>query len=185
MIRNTTSMALAALLALGTPSLSAEVRQVISSLSHPDHPLLPRDARKSQCFVHEVTPAIIETTTHKTQLTPPRLAVDLETGETEVVRKATYRTQTSQRVVRARQERLFETVCPQHYTERFVQSLQRALRARGFGDLRTSGWIDPETEAAIRAYQQRGGLDSAMLSLKTAEDFGLVSHSDFQGLTGN
>lgn len=179
------STALVALIAFGQPVTGGSVAQIVSPLSNPDHPLLPKDARADQCFAHEVTPAILETTTEKTQLTPPRLAVDIETGKTEVIRPATYNIVTVQRVIRERQELFFETICPQLYTERFVQSLQRALSVRGFYDGAPSGWLDDETAAAIRRYQKTQGLPSSILSLRTVEAFGLVSHRDFKGLSGN
>ena len=162
-----------------------EIAQIVSPLSQPNHPLLPRKARTDQCFAHQVTPAIIETITHKTELTPARVAVDIETGETEIVRPATYDTQTQRNVLREREELFFETICPQHYTQRFVESLQRALAARGFFSGVPSGWLDEETHLAIRHYQKQRGLDSSLLSLETVEAFGLISHSDFRGLTGN
>ncbi|MEM7440181.1 MAG: peptidoglycan-binding domain-containing protein [Pseudomonadota bacterium] len=177
--------ALAGVLTWATPAPGADVAQIVSPLSHPNHPLLPRKARADQCFAYQVTPAIIETITHKTELTPPRLAVDIETGETEVVRPATYKTEQRQNVIREREELFFETICPQHYTQRFVESLQRALNARGFLGGPPTGWLDDQTKIAIRLYQKQGGIDSDMLSLQTVEAFGLISHRDFEKLTGN
>ena len=185
MIRPLAAMALAATVGVAHPVSGGEVTQIVSPLSQPNHPLLPPDARADQCFAHEVTPAVIETTTNRTQLTPPRLAVDLETGETEVVRPATYDTVTAQRVIREREEIFFETICPQLYTDRFVRSLQRALKARGFFGGVPSGWLDDQTKLAIKLYQKQEGLPSSILSLRTVETFGLISHRDFSGLTGN
>lgn len=185
MIRFPATLALVACLGVAQPVAAAGVAQIISPLSQPNHPLLPRNARADQCFAYEVTPAIIETTTHRTQLTPPRMAVDIETGETEVIRPATYDTVTVQRVIREREELFFETICPQLYTERFVQSLQRALKARGFFGGEPNGWLDDQTSLAIKLYQKQEGLPSGILSLHTVEAFGLVSHRDFKALTDN
>lgn len=176
------SMILAALMLVGQPMTAG---QIVSSVTHPDHPRLPPDARPDQCFAYEFTPAIIETITEKTPLTPPRLAVDLETGKTEVIRPATYKTVKVQRVVRERQEQWFPTPCPQVYTERFVQSLQRAMKARGFYSGPVTGLLDEQTQLAVKLYQRQDGVDSAMLSLKTVEDFGLISHRDFSDFTDN
>ena len=178
-------IAAAAAITCATPAPGEEVAQIVSPLSHPNHPLMPKNATPHQCFAHDVTPAIIETVTRKTELTPARVAVDIETGQTEIVRPATYKTDTVQEVIREREDLFFETVCPQFYTERFVKSLQRALHARGFYVKQPSGWFDAETQLGIRLYQKQSGLNSKMLSLKTVEAFGLVTHSDFRTLTDN
>jgi hypothetical protein len=40
-----------------------------------------------------------------------------------------------------------------------VRTLQRILRARGFGDVSVSGAFDAATDTAVRAFQSSGGLD--------------------------
>ncbi|MEM6619219.1 MAG: peptidoglycan-binding domain-containing protein [Pseudomonadota bacterium] len=171
-----------ALAALAGPLGAAEI---VSPLSHPNHPLLPADAKSSQCFAHLVLPAVREFETVKTQVTPPRVAVDLETGATEVVIPAKWEIRTVERVLRPRQEHFYETLCPQRYTHSFVESLQRALAARGYDPGSATGWLDDPTRSAIRAYQGAKGLNSAIISLKTVEEFGLISHTDFNAFTGN
>lgn len=185
MKKNLLPAALAALL-LWSPGIQAgEVLQIVSPLSYPNHPLYPQNVRPDQCFAHDVKPAVIETTTHRFQLSPARIAVDTQTGETEIIRPAKYKTETLRHVVREREELFFETLCPQHYTQRFVESLQRALAARGFYSGQPSGWLDEQTQTAIRLYQKPDGLNSPLISLRTVQAFGLITHSDFQSLIDN
>ena len=125
---------------------------------------------------------MIETVTEKTPLTPARLAVDLETGKTTVIRKATFKTVTVRKIVSPRKEQWFPAVCPHNYTEKFVQSLQRALKARGFYSGALTGWTDEQTKIAIKLYQRKYDVDSPIVALATAEEFGLISHSDFNNL---
>ena len=155
---------------------------IVSKLTHPDHPRLPADAALDACFGHEFTPAIIETVTEKTPLTPARLAVDIETGKTTVVREATYKTVTMRKIVQPRREQWFSAVCPHFYTERFVKSLQRALKARGFYSGKLTGWMDEQTNIAVKLFQRKFDVDSPILTVQAAEEFGLVSHSDFNAL---
>ncbi|PLS22193.1 peptidoglycan-binding domain-containing protein [Neptunicoccus cionae] len=169
-------------LALLTGATIAQGGQIVSKLTHPDHAMLPENAGPTDCFGHEFTPAVIETVTEKIPLKPARLAVDLETGETTVIRKATFKTMTMQRIVTPRSEQWFPAVCPHKYTENFVQSLQRALKARGFYSGALSGWMDEETKIAVKLYQRKLDLDSPIVAKATAEEFGLVSHSDFDGI---
>ena len=171
-----------ALVALLTCASFAQGGDIVSKLSDPTHPLLPKDAALDDCFGHEFTPAVIETITEKTPLTPARLAVDLETGETTVIREATYKTVTVQRIVTPREEHWFAAVCPQKYTEKFVNSLQRALKARGFYSGALTGWMDEQTNLAVKLYQRKYELHSSIVALATAEEFGLISHSDFNNL---
>lgn len=171
-----------AVMALLTCASFAQGGQILSKLTHPDDTRLPADAGLTDCFAHEFTPAVIETITEKTPLKPARLAVDIETGKTTVIRKATFKTVTMQRIVTPRQEQWFPAVCPHKYTEDFVQSLQRALKARGFYSGALTGWMDEQTNIAVKLYQRKLDVDSPILALSTAEEFGLISHSDFSKL---
>ncbi len=155
---------------------------VVSTLTDPDNPNLPKDAAPGSCYAHEITPAVIETITLRTPLLPERRAVDIETGETTVIRAATFDTKVVQRIVSPRAELWFETICPHLYTERFVQSLQRALRARGFYSGVLTGWMDPQTNLAVKLYQRKLAMNSDILAISTVEEFGLVPHRDFKGL---
>ena len=112
---------------------------IVAVMTDPDNPNLPADASPQSCYAREIVPAIVETVTEQIPLKPARLKVNADTGETIVVKPATYDTITVQRIVRDRQETWFETICPHLYTERFVKSLQRALKARGFYSGKLSG----------------------------------------------
>jgi hypothetical protein len=162
---------------------AAQGGEVVSKLTNPDHPLLLETAALTDCFGYEFSPAVIETITEKTPLAPARLAVDIQTGKTTVIREATFKTVTVQRIVTQRQEQWFPAVCPQTYTEKFVQSLQRALNARGFYSGELTGWMDEQTNLAVKLYQRKDQIDSSILALATAEEFGLISHSDFNSFT--
>lgn len=169
-------LALSSALAAGT---------VVSKLSDPDNPNIPADAKLDSCFAHEFTPAIIETITERTPKTPAQVAIDETTGQTKVIRPATYETVTVQKIIQDRRDIWFETPCPQIYTERFVKSLQRALKARGYYSGTLTGWMDKYTRIAVQLYQRDRGYDSEILSLKVAEEFGLITHRDFEGMTRN
>lgn len=171
-----------AFLALGMICLIPSVLTagtVISVLTDPDNPNLPKDAKPDSCYAQEIQPAVIETITLRTPVLPERRAVNIETGETTVIREATFDTKVVQRIVSPRSEILFETICPQIYTERFVKSLQRALRARGFYSGEQTGWLDPQTNLAIKLYQRKLSLNSEILAKTTVEEFGLIQHPDF------
>jgi len=77
-------------------------------------------------------------------------------------------------IVRPAEERLFAVPCPEHVSDDFIASLQRALRARGHFTGTISGDMDAPTEAAIRSFQAPQGLNSAILSLEGAQQLGLV-----------
>ena len=155
---------------------------VISTLTDPHNPNLPKDAKSGSCYAQEITPAVIETITLRTPLLPERRAVNIKTGETTVIREATFDEQVVQRIISPRIQQVFETICPQLYTERFVHSLQRALRARGFYSGTLTGWMDPQTNLAVKLYQRKLALNSDILALSTVEEFGLIQHHDFKGL---
>lgn len=152
---------------------------VISALTDPDNPNLPKDARRDSCYAREITPAVIETVTEKTLISPEKTYLDTETGKTVVARPARYKTEIRQRIVSPRSEFLFETLCPHLYSERFVNSLQRALRARGYYSGKPSGNMDAQTSLAIKLFQRTKNLNSDILALSTIEEFGLIPHRDF------
>jgi len=153
---------------------------VVSVMNDPDNPNLPKDAPRDSCFAHEITPAIIEITTERTPLLPEKRAVDTKTGKTTVIQEATFDVKVAPRIVKPRKEIWFETICPQLYSERFVKSLQRALRARGFYSGKLTGLLDSQTNLAIKLYQRSQSLNSEILALSTVEALGLVPHRDFK-----
>ncbi len=64
--------------------------------------------------------------------------------------------------------------CPEELTESFIMSLQRALAVRGYMPHKITGFTDPQTIAAVHAFQAARGLDSAVLSYRTGQDLGLL-----------
>ncbi len=153
---------------------------VVSVLNDPDNPGLPKDAPRDSCFAHEIEPAVIEIVTERTPLLPERRAVNIETGETTVIQEATFDVKVVPRIVTKRKDIWFETICPQLYTKKFVRSLQRALRARGYYSGKYSGTLDAQTKLAIKLYQRTKSLNSEILALSTVEEFGLIPHRDFK-----
>ena len=67
----------------------------------------------------------------------------------------------------------FERPCDREMTPYFVETLQRALQARGLYRRDITGEMDTATRFAIRLYQQPLGLDSGILSLSAARSLGL------------
>ncbi len=67
----------------------------------------------------------------------------------------------------------FERPCDQEMTTYFIESLQRALKARGLYHRDINGQMDSATRFAVRLYQQPLGLDSSILSMSAARTLGL------------
>lgn len=130
----------------------------------------PPGAAPGTCWGKIVTPAVIETVTDQIVVQPARLAED-----GSVIAPAIYRTETRQQIVEERRTTWFETPCADRQTPEFVASLQRALRARGLYRGAVDGRMDGSTRAALRRYQAPRGLDSGILSLRTARELGLVA----------
>ncbi|WP_428925958.1 peptidoglycan-binding domain-containing protein [Marinibacterium sp. SX1] len=132
--------------------------------------IAPPGAPPDTCWHRIVTPAVVETVTAHVLLQPTEVMAD-----GTVTRPAIYKTETRQQIVREREETWFETPCPEDMTPEFIASLQRALRVRGFYIAPVTGQMDSATRNAVSRYQARDGLDSGILSLKSARDLGLVS----------
>lgn len=130
----------------------------------------PPGASDGTCWGRLETPAVIETVTEQVLAQPAVLGAD-----GQLLRPASYRTETRQNIVKERSQRWFETPCPVQMTPEFVESVQRALAVRGLYDGPVSGQMDARTQAAVRQLQQAKGLDSGMLSLETARALGLVA----------
>ena len=67
----------------------------------------------------------------------------------------------------------FERPCDREMTSYFIETLQRALQARGLYRREITGEMDTATRFAVRLYQQPLGLDSGILSLSAARSLGL------------
>lgn len=150
------------------------VRVPVDSLAAPPNP------KPGSCYGKHMTPAIIETVTEQILVQEEIIGYDPQTHKQEVLQPAIYRSVSVQKMVSDRHETWFETPCPPIFTENFVNSLQRALSARGYYPGKVSGWMDAKTKRAIRRYQKKTKeLDSGILSTKTAQEFGLLPHDDF------
>ena len=145
----------------GQRNLAAELVR----LDTPGPPARPEGA----CWESDVTPAVIETVTEQVVVTPEE-----RDAEGRILTPASYRTNTSTRILRDREEVWFRAPCPADYTVDFVATLQRALKARGYYLLDLTGQLDAGTRDAVRRYQADRGLDSARLSLAAARELGLL-----------
>lgn len=79
-----------------------------------------------------------------------------------------------ERPVNGEGETWFERPCEAQITPGLIESLQRALMARGHYSGEITGEMDLRTRLAIRAYQQPQGIDSGVLSLSAAKQLGLI-----------
>lgn len=123
-----------------------------------------------RCYGRDVAPAVIQTVTVQEVETPATTAED-----GSVVSPATYRSHIRQEILRERGEVQFETICPPQFTAEFVESLQRALAARGYYNGPISGVLDRATGRAVQDFQRVDGPDSPLLSLAAARKLGLIA----------
>lgn len=72
----------------------------------------------------------------------------------------------------------FPALCPEAMTPEFVATLQRALAARGLYQGGITGQLDPRTHAAIGAWQGARGLPNETLSVRGAQQLGLIPWLD-------
>ena len=70
----------------------------------------------------------------------------------------------------------FQTPCPDALDTDFINTLQRALKARGLYDGEIDGTMGADIRKAIRRYQAAHGLDSDVLALDTARQLGLIAY---------
>ncbi|WP_236626295.1 peptidoglycan-binding domain-containing protein [Actibacterium mucosum] len=131
----------------------------------------PPGAAPGSCWGSDSSPAVVETVTQQVLLQPAQVSAD-----GTVLAPAYYKTETQQRIVKERQELLFETPCLNVLTPEFIASLQRALNARGQYAGSDHGRLDTDTRRAIRAFQAPQGLDSSILSIAAARRLGLIAY---------
>lgn len=110
------------------------------------------------CWVRDVAPAELETVTRQVEVAPKR-----------------FRTETVQVIKRERQELIFEVPCPDALTPELIETLQRALDARGLYRGPITGVMDVPTRLAVRRYQSANGLPSGLLSIQSARGLGLLA----------
>jgi len=77
----------------------------------------------------------------------------------------------------------FERPCDSAVTPEFIETLQRALKARDHYSAEITGKMDQPTRIAVLAYQQPQGIDSDVLSLSAARQLGLIE-VEIDGETG-
>ena len=72
------------------------------------------------------------------------------------------------------EEVAFRVPCPEVMGQSFMETLQRALMARGFHEGPVTGRPDAQTRAAVQAFQRDNGFDSPILTLESAQRLGLL-----------
>jgi hypothetical protein len=128
-----------------------------------------------RCYGRDITPAVIETVTAQVLDQPAVMADD-----GSVISPAVFRREIRQEITRERQVVAFETICPPAYTLEFVETLQRALQARGYYSGDINGLLDAYTGRAIQSFQRDDGPDSPLLWISTARELGIVALSSEQ-----
>lgn len=93
----------------------------------------------------------------------------------KVIQPAVFATETRQNIVSPREERFFETLCPDDISPEYVASLQRALAARGVYTGPITGLWNRPTAEAVHRFQTPLGIDSSTLSLDAARRLGLTA----------
>ncbi|HBZ44030.1 MAG TPA: hypothetical protein DEO85_08255 [Maritimibacter sp.] len=134
-----------------------------------DFTLGPPGAKPGVCYGKDVTPATVEQVTEHKLIEPAKFG-----PEGTIIAPAKYETVSEARIVEDRAPIYFETPCPPRWTPDFIESIQRALTARGLYAGYPHGTLDKETREAIRAFQMQDGLNSTILSTESARDLGLV-----------
>ena len=129
----------------------------------------PPDGPEGACWAADITPAVIETVTEQVVDAP-----ELRDAQGTLVRAASFRTMTHQRMVEERREIWFRAPCPEAMDVDFIATLQRALKARGYYLLPLTGQMDAPTRSALRRFQSERGLNSEQLSLAAARELGIV-----------
>ena len=161
-------------------SCAAPLETVAQAAFNDEHELVytrstpPPGAKEGSSWGKHVTPAELETFPHQIQLQPAEFRTD-----STVSAPAVYKTETSQRITKERRELWFETPCALSLTPEFVESLQRALKARGRFRGSVYGYINAHTRSAILKYQASQGLDSSILFVAAARRLGLIAY-DFE-----
>jgi hypothetical protein len=142
--------------------LTAEVTRVTGAAP----PSEPRDA----CWGRDTIPAVIETVTDTALIQPEE-----RDAAGKLTHPASYSSVSRQRMVHDREDVWIRTPCYNQLTPDTIITLQRALKARGYYLAPLTGALDDATQTAIRRYQADHGLDTKVLSLKAAQNLGLVA----------
>lgn len=152
-------------------SACAEDEVVTSSNIDPiSRAIAPPGAAPGTCWGKTVSPAVVETVSHKVLLQPAQISSDGRVQAPPI-----YKTEQMQQVIRPRRENWFQVPCDAQMTPEFIASVQRALEARGYYRGPITAEMDMRTRAAVRRYQQDQGFDSAVLATATARKLGLIA----------
>jgi hypothetical protein len=128
----------------------------------------PPAGPEGACWERDTIPAIYETTTEQSLVTP-----ETRDAGGRVVTPAAYQSTSRLKMVDERRDVWFRAPCPDEMDLVFIATLQRALKARGYYEADISGKMDSPTREALRRYQAEHGLDSPKLSLAAAQALGL------------
>jgi len=132
------------------------------------------------CFVPYTAPAVIETVTEHVLVQDEIREIDPQIGQSVVTTPAIYSTKTVQKIISPRREAKIEIVCPQDESFDFIQTLQRALSARGFYFAAINGVMDERTKRAVRKVQKSYGINISDVTIELAENYGLIIHKLFK-----
>ncbi|MEM8775813.1 MAG: peptidoglycan-binding domain-containing protein [Pseudomonadota bacterium] len=146
------------------PEASSTQEPLVAQFLNAQPPTTP-----NSCWDKITGEAIVETVEADILVVPEKTDAD-----GKVIQPAVYRKGTEKRTVSSGTESWFEVPCSTDKVPDFINSMQRALQARGFYSAPLTGELDEETRMAVRAYQQPRGLDSDILSLAAARELGLV-----------
>jgi hypothetical protein len=130
----------------------------------------PPPGPEGTCWAHDLIPAVYETTTLQSLVTPER-----KDASGRVIAPASYKSVSQLRVVQERRDIWFTSPCPEEMTPQFLATLQRALKARGYYSQGLTAEMDAATTEALRRYQADKGLDSPLLSLAAARQLGVLT----------
>lgn len=131
----------------------------------------PPGAPPGTCWTRQIMPATVETITRHKLVSPAETAPD-----GRILTPARYRTEKHQRIVEERRAIRFQTPCRAQLDHEFIASMQRALAVRGFYRGAITGRYDAPTRHSVLRFQTEQGLESGILSLKTARQLGLASY---------
>jgi len=132
----------------------------------------PPGAEPGTCWGRDETPAVIESVTDHSMIQPPEIDAN-----GFVRTPAIYRTERVQRIVQEREEIWFRAPCEAEMTPETIESLQRALAARGVYSGPVTGHMNMATRRAVRAFQRAQGLDSGILSFRAGQQLGLFAYA--------
>ena len=168
-LRAVTAMALMAALAACDTSLSPDDEAPepgVQSVTRNG----PEGAPPGSCWGRTVSPAVVERVSEQVQVSPAEVSAN-----GTITKLPVFRNEVREKIVTPRRDNWFETPCPEVFTPTFIESLQRALTARGYYAGQINGMMDRPTRAAIQLLQASQGRDSSVLSLETARQLGLIA----------